>query len=97
MGGSAGSANYLLSNGINIFFDILYALVFVRILLSWFPINQRSSLVVLLKTLTDPILEPIRKMVAKSPLGGGGAILDFSPVIALFLLSLVKSILLSII
>jgi len=47
------------------------------------PIGQ------LLHTLTEPILGPCRRMLDKSPLGGG-MMLDFSPIIALILMRLAE-------
>lgn len=50
----------------------------------------------LLYNLTEPILQPVRDMVDKSPLGGGSG-LDFSPIFALILLRLVKMVLMALI
>lgn len=86
----------LLSNAIYIFFRVLYILIFIRVLMSWIPNLRYTSIGGLINTLTDPILLPVRKMMDKSPLGGG-MMLDFSPVIALFILDLVKYILLSLV
>ena len=82
----------LLLNAIEVFFKLLYILIFIRILLSWFPGVNNTPLGGIFYTLTEPILEPVRHMVDKSPIGGG-MMLDFSPIIALFLMNIVKMVL----
>ena len=86
----------VLYQAVDMFFYILYLLIFVRIIISWLPIGRDNSLVSLIYTFTDPILGPIRSMIEKSPLGGG-MMLDFSPIIALFVMNIVKMIVLAII
>ncbi len=64
---------------------ILDFLILIRIILSWLPIGRGSVIVNLVYTLTEPVLGPIRNMLSKSPIGGPGMMLDFSPIIAYFL------------
>lgn len=86
-----GSISYTINTAVEYFFLLLYVLIFIRVILSWVPMNTRSNpLLAVVYTLTDPILGPIRKMLQKSPLGGRGMMLDFSPFFALFILQLVK-------
>jgi len=63
--------------------------IFIRILLSWMPIDRDTPLVRLLYEITEPILAPIRRVVPS--LGG----LDLSPMIALLLIQVVESLLLT--
>lgn len=84
----------LLIQAIGLFFYFLEILIFVRILLSWFPIGYNSAIGRFLYQMTEPILGPVRNMVDKSPLGGGYG-LDFSPVFALILMRLVQTLLIS--
>ena len=88
------SIQTLLISAIGVFFYVLEILIFVRILCSWllFGIGYNSSIGRLLYQLTEPILGPVRKMVDKSPLGGGMG-LDFSPIFALILMRLVQTLL----
>ncbi len=86
----------LLLHAVDIFFYLLEMLILVRILLSWIVGFQGGSVMRLLYNLTEPILQPVRNMVDKSPLGGGVG-LDFSPVFALILLRLVKALLMALI
>jgi YggT family protein len=61
----------------------VYVLVlFARIILSWFPMNPGSALAGIhdfLRRLTDPVLEPLRKLLP--PIGAGGVAIDLSPLI----------------
>lgn len=86
----------LLTNSINVFFKFLYIVIFVRVLLSWFPGASYTSFGRLLYTLTEPMMEPVRRMMDKSPLGGG-TVVDFSPVIVLFILDIIQMIMLYIV
>ena len=66
--------------------------IFARIIFSWLPLNRDSQVVVriyrLLHDITEPILLPIRRVV---PDVGG---MDLSPMIALILIQMVRTILL---
>ena len=86
-----GEIQGLLYSAVKMFFSLLEWLILIRIILSWLPIG-RNPVTQLLYTLTEPILGPVRSMMDKSPLGGG-MMLDFSPVIALFVLSLLQTVL----
>ena len=73
---------------INIAFEILIIIIFIRIILSWFPHNQYQPLIKLIYQISDPILNPIRNIV--SPIGG----IDISPIIVIFIIQLIKNIIL---
>ncbi len=75
---------------INIFAWVLSSLIFIRIILSWIRFGRSNPLIQLVYSLTEPILGPIRELLYKSPLGGPGMMLDFSPVIAYFLIEAVR-------
>lgn len=63
------------------FINIYLLLMFIRILLSWFPnINWYDPPFSVLSQLTDPYLNIFRSVIP--PLGG----IDFSPIIAIFAL-----------
>ena len=85
----------VLINTASMFFNVLMVLLFVRILMSWLPMFQGSRFAELLFSLTEPFLAPIRKLIMKSPLGGPGMVLDFSPIIAFVLLRLFSNLTLS--
>ena len=74
---------------IPLLFGALQFAILIRVLLSWVPNLDRSNpLVQLLTSVTDPILEPARRLIP--PFGG----LDISPILVLFALQLLESVLL---
>jgi len=73
----------------------LYILVlFVRIIMSWFPMNPWSRgarFVQVLAKVTDPVLVPVRKILP--PMRMGGMAIDLSPIIVFVALEILLSIL----
>ena len=59
------------------FIDLYSLIVFVAVILSWFQLSPDNPLVRVTNTLTEPVLEPIRRVL---PSVGG---LDFSPLVLL--------------
>lgn len=91
------SLQVLFIQAIDVFFNVIEWLIFIRILLSWIPMfGYNNPLGRLIYNLTEPILGPCRSMLDKSPLGGG-MMLDFSPIIALILMVLVKQLLMGLV
>ncbi len=80
----------LLINTLATFLQIYSVLLFIRILLSWFPnVNWYDPPFSILSQLTDPYLNIFRSFIP--PLGG----IDFSPMLAIILLQVVSSLLTS--
>ena len=80
----------LLVNTLSTFLQIYVALMIIRVLLSWFPnINWYDPPFSILSQLTDPYLNLFRSIIP--PLGG----IDFSPMIAFFVLQFGSTILLN--
>lgn len=80
------------------FFDILLILIIIRIILSWFPINPYGNptlmnVIQFLKNLPEPFLAPFRSIIP--PLRMGAGYLDLSPIIAIFVLRIIRNLLLS--
>lgn len=69
--------------------NVIELLIFIRVVLSWFRV-QDSSLIRILYQLTEPILAPLRTLQERV-MAGRGSIFDFSPVIALILIEVVKN------
>jgi YggT family protein len=89
----------LLAGAVTYTYYILFAFIIASILFSWFP-GYPSSRVMqavydAVKAVTNPILWPIRSRVPMLQLGGFG--LDLSPIIAIFGLSIARTLLLIII
>ncbi len=74
----------LLYNIIRIYEVILLA----RILMSWFRPDPYHPVVQWLRKLTDPVLEPVRRLL---PLNAGG--IDFSPMVVFIVLEVLERIL----
>jgi len=91
----------ILIGSINWFANILIFLIFVRAILSWFPQPRddglfrqlHDGLLNIAHFMTEPIVGPIRNLIRRSPLGGPGMGLDFSPIIALLLINFTRGIL----
>lgn len=79
---------------INALFNIIYTLVLVDVFASWLPFlySKRviAKILYMVHSLTEPLLSPIRKLMAKTPLGGMP--IDLSPIILLILLNFVRNI-----
>lgn len=76
----------LLVNTLNTFLSIYLVLIFIRILLSWFPnVNWYDPPFSILAQLTDPYLNVFRSIIP--PIGG----MDFSPILAIILLNVLQA------
>ena len=75
---------------INVLAQALSLAILIRVLLSWVPMRLPWGLGEFVWSITEPILSPIRRAL---PFMGG---MDFSPIVALFAIQIVESILLRI-
>ncbi len=67
--------------------------IFARIICSWFPIAPESTLASIyafLHTVTEPVLGPLRRIIP--PMGMGGMGLDLSPLIVIFGITILRSV-----
>jgi YggT family protein len=62
------------------FIQILTWAIIARALLSWFPIDQGSPIFQVLWRVTEPIIEPIRRIMPQT------GMIDLSPLAAIFAL-----------
>lgn len=62
--------------------------IFARAILTWFPIDREGPIFQFLNAVTDPILEPLRKVIP--PIG----MIDITPMVAMLLLFFIASALL---
>jgi YggT family protein len=74
---------------VNLLFLVLIFAVIGRALLSWFDPRMQTSIGRVLVEITEPIIGPIRKVVPS--LG----MIDISPIIALILLQLLRTLIVS--
>ena len=84
--------NFLLFQVIDMVFNILQIIIIVRVVLSWISHNPSNQFIRIIYQVSEPILKPIREIL---PITGMG--FDLSPVVAFFLLGLLKKILLAVI
>ncbi len=66
--------------------EIYSLLIIARAILSWTRIDQRNQFVRILSALTDPVLNPIQRVIP--PIGGT---IDISPFVAFFAVQLIKT------
>jgi YggT family protein len=89
----------LLAGAVTYTYYILFAFIIASILFSWFPSYPSSgffqAVYDAVRAVTNPILWPIRSRIPMLRLGGFG--IDLSPIIAIFGLSIARSLLLIII
>lgn len=77
-----------LNEFVDIFFNLLYFAIIVRIFLSWMPSGGNHRLKEIVYSITEPVLGPFRRVIPK--LG----MLDISPIVAMFVIDFVRSLLL---
>lgn len=63
-----------------LFLWLLILAVFLRSLLSWFPISQDNEVARLLYRVTEPLLEPVRRVMPRT------GMIDFSGMVVIILL-----------
>jgi YggT family protein len=80
---------HYLANVVQLIFYCYTILLFVRIVLSWFPAWHHYTWVRFISFYTDPFLNIFRRILP--PLGG---VLDLSPLLAFFVLRLLEMIVL---
>ncbi|MBL7072304.1 MAG: YggT family protein [Candidatus Omnitrophica bacterium] len=70
---------------VSLVFNILYFILIIRIIISWVGADPYNEIVRVIYKITDPLLAPFRAL----PLRIGA--IDFSPIVAFLVLSVVKS------
>ena len=79
-----------LANAINLIFRIYSFIVLARVILSWVRVSPWhptwGPIIRFIYQATDPVMEPVRRLI---PAMGG---LDFSPIIVLFGLDIIRTI-----
>ncbi len=61
-------------------------LIIARSIMTWFPNSQNNPVVQLLNQITDPIMEPLRRLIPRV------GMFDFTPMIAVLVLFFLASI-----
>jgi YggT family protein len=81
----------IIINVVDLAYRLYVFILFIRIILSWTNTNQWNPVVQWVHRITDPFLYLIRRLV---PLQVG--VFDFSPIVALLLLSVLRGIIVGI-
>ena len=79
-----------MSHPVSWLLQLYIIIIFVRVILSWFPISPDSPIASIYRfvyAVTEPVLGPIRRVMPGIGFGGMG--LDLSPIIVLLLLQLI--------
>ena len=73
-------------NFISLLCQVLVMAIFARAVVSWLPISRDHPLIVVLYQVTEPVLEPLRRII---PTMG---MIDITPLVAMILLQAIASI-----
>jgi YggT family protein len=65
---------------LNVFLSILEMAIFLRAILSWFPMDRDNLLVRALNGITEPVLSPLRRVVPRV------GMFDITPMVAMLVL-----------
>ena len=85
----------VLMNAINFFFQVLVYLILARAILSWFvrtPYGNLYKVYSAIIQITEPMLAPCRKLLARFSLSGT---IDFSPIVAIIGLTVINGIIIN--
>ncbi|MBU0579562.1 MAG: YggT family protein [Candidatus Margulisbacteria bacterium] len=69
-------------------FDLLNLIIIVRVILSWIPHDRYNPIIKIVYDITDPLFAPFQ---GKVNMGG----LDLSPIVVLFIVGIVRSLVLN--
>ncbi|HBY21499.1 MAG: hypothetical protein A2Y24_03715 [Clostridiales bacterium GWE2_32_10] len=79
----------IMIRAVDIFFTVLSTLIFIRVILSWVGYSNTDKRIKLLYDVTDPVLEPFRKLLDRWQ---SNTMIDFSPILALFFLHFLENV-----
>ncbi len=65
---------------LSVVFRVLAFAIFARAIISWFPIDPQGPIVSTLNAITEPILEPLRRVIPRI------GMIDITPMVAIFAL-----------
>ncbi len=85
------------ANYVNALFLVYMILIFCNIVMSWIPRIPRSAtlrpILDFITQTTDPYLNVFRRLL--NPIGAGGMAIDISPILAIIVLIVVRTIIIS--
>jgi YggT family protein len=78
---------------INLIFNLLYYAIIIEVILSWVYANRTNQYIELLHKVTNPFLQPGRRIQDRY---FNNTMIDFSPIVAIFIIMILKRIVFSI-
>jgi len=66
--------------------EALALIIFIRAILSWFPISRHNPIVAFLDYITEPIMIPLRRIIPRI------GMIDITPMVAIIILIIIASI-----
>ena len=81
---------YILSHFVDVLLTVIYFAIFIRVILSWLPLDEDGPFASFVYLITDPIILPIRAVLERTGLFQNSPI-DFSTLIAMILVMLVQT------
>lgn len=81
----------IIFRAIDIVLLIIQYAIFIRAIISWFPVSRDNPLIRLLYQITEPLLSPVRDFLSRL-MSGRYMMVDFSGVIVFLLIGVVRSI-----
>lgn len=85
-----------LETAVIIFFRVIDGLILLRFVFSFIPSHPENKLKVFIQNVTEPMLSPVKKIIAHSVIGKD-QVFDISPFFAFLLLGFVEFVILQII
>ena len=76
---------YSIYSLIDMIFQGLNLIIFIRVILSWIPHDMYHPLIAIIYQISEPILRPFRDLIPSHRMG-----IDLSPIFAFIALSLVR-------
>ena len=83
--------NYAIATAVEMLGRFLVILLMVRVIMSWIPFDRDGffgKIYNIAGIFTEPIVSPIRRLIQRSPLGGG--MIDFSPMLAFLIIHFIS-------
>ena len=72
---------------IDYLFNAILIAIFVRAILSWFPVNRENPIVAVVFQITDPLLAPARRIMPRT------GMIDLSPMVTIIALFIIREVL----
>ena len=80
----------MILNFLDLLFTVLWLAIFGRVVMSWISPQGNDALSTLLYQITEPIMQPIRKVMPST------GMFDLTPMVTIFLLILVQRVIYSV-